>query len=58
MGFSEVVRGLVSPTPFMEGCVSLTPLDPYRGAYGGGGLKEGGNLMYLIPKCNMFLESP
>ena len=26
VGFREVVRGLVSPTPFMEGCVSC-PLD-------------------------------
>ena len=47
---SVIFGGLLTP-------LSLTPLDPYRGAYWGG-LNEGGNLMYLTPKCDMFLESP
>ena len=48
---SVILWGLLTP-------LSLIPLDPYRGAYGGGGLKKGGNSMYLTPKCDMFLESP
>ena len=42
------------PTP------PLTPLDPYRGGLWGarGGMSEGGDIMCLTPKCDMFLESP
>ena len=45
------------PTP-----CPLIPLDPYRGALflggGRGGLYEGGDLMSMTPKCDIFLESP
>ena len=39
---------------------SLTPLNPYRGGPMGarGGMSEGGDIMSLTPKCDMFLESP
>ena len=39
----------------------LTPLYPYTGGpYGGarGGMSEGGDIMSLTPKCDLFLESP
>ena len=42
------------PTP-----CPLIPLDPFRGALWGArvALNEGGDLMSMTPKCNMFLES-
>ena len=38
----------------------VTPLDPYKGGPmgGQGGMSEGGDIMSLTPKCDMFLESP
>ena len=48
-----MLQEALDPQPF-------TPLDPYRGPYGGakGVLYEGGYLMSLAPKCDMFLKSP